>query len=176
MEKTQYKKLLFDIACSSMACDGHIDEREIKELQDIEKSTTFFKDIDLRRKLNRFVESFKINPEETIEEIIYKLKDALLNPVEEMLVLEIALRVVYADVKIDPKEIDFLKTIRGCLSIDDEIMTQRFGVIDFLVSSEEKIAVADENSKRKDSLDSVDMANLENMYFNVDDKKKMKEE
>ena len=105
----------------------------------------------------------------------YKLKDALLNPVEEMLVLEIALRLVYSDVKIDPKEIDFLKTIRGCLSIDDEIMTQRFGVIDFLVSSEEKIAVADENSKRKDSLDSVDMANLENMYFNVDDKKKMKE-
>ena len=33
MEKTQYKKLLFDIACSSMACDGHIDEREIKESQ-----------------------------------------------------------------------------------------------------------------------------------------------
>ena len=171
MEKTQYKKLLFDIACSSMACDGHIDEREIKELQDIEKSTTYFEGINLTRKLDRFVESFKNNPEETIEEIIYKLKDSLLNPVEEMLVLEIALRLVYSDVKIDPKEIDFLQSIRACLSIDDEIMTQRFGVIDFLVSSQEKIAVADENSKRKDSLDSVDMTNLENMYFSVGDKK-----
>ena len=171
MEKTKFKKLLFDIACTAVACDGHIDEREVKELQRIEKSTTYFEGINLTRKLDRFVESFKNNPEETIEEIIYKLKDSLLNPVEEMLVLEIALRLVYSDTKIDPKEIDFLQSIRACLSIDDEIMTQRFGVIDFLVSSQEKIAVADENSKRKDSLDSVDMTNLENMYFSVGDKK-----
>ena len=174
MEKTQYKKLLFDIACLAVTCDGHIDEREIKVLQDIEKSTTYFEDIDLTRKLNRFAESFKNNPEEIIEEIIYKLKDSLLNPVEEMLVLEIALRLVYSDVKIDPKEIDFLQSIRACLLIDDETITQRFGVIDFLVSSQEKIARGDENSKRKDSLDSADMTNLENIYFNVGDKKEKK--
>ena len=105
MEKTNFKKMLFDIACSAVACDGHIDEREIKELQRIEKSTAYFKDINLSRKLEVFVERFKDNPENTIEGVLNKLKASILNPVEEMLILEIVLRLIYADVKIDEKEI-----------------------------------------------------------------------
>lgn len=174
MDKIEFKKLLFDIACSAMACDYDIDDREIRELKHIEKSTTYFEDIDLSRKLDRFVGNFKENPEETIKNIIGKLKESFLNPVEEMLVLEIVLRLVYADTKIEQREINFIQSIRSCLSIDDEIITERFGVIDFLVSSQDKIIEIKKKSKQKDSFDSVDLTNLENLYFSIDNKKKKK--
>ena len=39
MNQLETSKLLFDIACVTIACDGHIDEREIDELNRFKKST-----------------------------------------------------------------------------------------------------------------------------------------
>ena len=172
MDKIKFKKLLFDIACSAIACDGNIDEREIRELKYIEKSTTYFKGIDLSSRLDRFVGNFKENPGATINVVINELRQSFLNPVEEMLVLEIILRLIYADAKIDSKEIDFLKSIRACLSIDNDIITQRFGVIDFLVNTQENIVALKDKPLQKYILSSVDMKNLENVYFSIDKKKR----
>ena len=137
MEKTKFKKLLFDIACSAVACDGHIDEREIRELQYIDKSTTYFKDIDMSKTLSRFVNNFTSNPKEITNNIIRELNESLLKPIEELLVLEIVLRLVYADTKIDEREKQYIQSIRACLSLDDTMITQRFGVIDFLIQYDE---------------------------------------
>lgn len=172
MEKTKFKKLLFDVACSAVACDGQIDEREIQELKYIDKSTTYFEDIDLSNNLKRFVKNFKNVPVKTINNIIEKLKEEFLSPVEEMLVLEIVLRLVYSDTKIDEKEIEFIQSIRSCLTLDDEMITQRFGVIDFLINTKENIVAPEE--KAEDRIKAVDMENLENLYFSLGDKKKNK--
>lgn len=172
MDKTKFKRLLFDIACSAVACDGHIDDREIRELKYIDKSTTYFEDIDMSKKLNRFVDNFKNDPIDTINNIIEKLKETFLNPVEEMLVLEIVLRLVYADTKIDERETEFIQSIRGCLSLDDEMITQRFGVIDFLIHNEENVVLTQEKST--ESIKSIDMTSLENMYADLGEKKEKK--
>jgi len=169
MDKTKFKKLLFDIACSAVACDGHIDDREIRELQYIDKSTTYFEDIDMSKRLNRFVDNFKNNPIDTINNIVEKLKETFLKPVEEMMVLEIVLRLVYADTKIDEREKVFVQNIRGCLSLDNEMITQRFGLIDFLIHNEENVVLTQEKST--ESIKSIDMTSLENMYANIGDKK-----
>ncbi len=169
MDKTKYKRLLFDIACAAVACDGSIDDKEIRELKYIDKSTTYFEDTDMSKKLIRFVENFKSKPEETISNIIEKLKESFLNPVEEMLVLEIVLRLVYADTKIDEKEKEFIQNVRGCLSLDDDMITQRFGVIDFLIHPDEKISLPKEQSK--ESIKSINMTSIENMYVDLGKKK-----
>ena len=172
MDKTKFKRLLFDIACSAVSCDGHIDDREIRELQYINKSTTYFEDIDMSKKLSRFVDNFKSNPVETIGDIIDKLNEVFLNPIEEMLVLEIVLRLVYADTKIDEREKEYIQSVRACLSLDDELITQRFGVIDFLIHSDENISLSKE--KFKESINSINMSSLENMYANMGNKKEKK--
>jgi len=172
MEKIKFKTLLFDIACSSMACDGHIDDREIKELKEIDKTTPYFRDVDLSKRLNRFVESYKDDSEKTIETVIDQLNDSSLNLVEEMLVLEIALRIVYSDTKIDPKEVDYLKSIRSGISIDNKMLLERFGVIDFLL--DEKEIIDSTKAPEEKTIDSADLTNLENLYFIPDDKKESK--
>ena len=172
MDKTKFKRLLFDIACSAVACDGHIDDREIRELQYIDKSTTYFEDIDMSRKLKRFVDNFKNNPDETINELIEKLKETFLNPVQEMLILEIVLRLVYADTRIDKREEEYIQSIRACISLDDEMITQRFGKIDFLIHSDENVVLSE--YKSNENIKSIDMTSLENMYANLGEKKKNK--
>ena len=87
MDKIRFKKLLFDIACSTMACDYDIDDREIQELKNISESTNYFKGVDLSQRLENFKSDFNENAEETINDFTGKLKDSFLNPVQEMLLL-----------------------------------------------------------------------------------------
>ena len=168
MDNTKFTNLLFDIACSAVTCDGHIDEKEIRELKHINRSTTYFKDIDLSKRLDRFLNNFKYNADQTINNILDHTKDVFLNPVEEMLILEIVLRLVYADTKIDEKEIKFIEDVRSCLGLDDEMIIQRFGKIDFLISPKDEIL----NSNNKK--DPIDTKSLENLYFSAEDNKESK--
>ena len=172
METSRLKKMLFEIACATVACDGKVDEREIRELEYMDQSTTYFGDIDLSKQLALFIENFKMSPENTIANAIGRLKRETLNPVEELLVLEIALRLVYADVKIDPKEIQFVNSIRSCLSLDDEMIKQRFGVSELLFSgkkfekeSEDKSVGTFYNNRIED---------VENAYLNLGENEKKK--
>jgi len=55
MEKDKFKKILFKVAFCAMACDGHIDEREIEELRIMDKHTTYFANIDLSNELKQLV-------------------------------------------------------------------------------------------------------------------------
>ena len=172
MDKTKFKRLLFDIACCTMACDYDIDEREIRELKYIEKTTHYFTGIDLTDRLDRFLDSFNDNPNDAIENNFIKLMESNLNPVQEMLVLEISLRIVYADAKIDPHEVDFVKKVRSFLSIGDDIIKERFGEIDFLIQKEEKIGFKKEIPKQKES--TISERNFENVYASLRDKKEKK--
>ena len=97
MESTKFKKLLLEVACCAVACDCDIDEREIRELRYIHKSTTYFKDLDLSGQLDNFLADLKGNEAETIEALLEKISNASMTPVQELLVMEIVLRLIYAD-------------------------------------------------------------------------------
>ena len=51
MENTEFKELLLNIAVLAIACDGHIDAREIEALHRIEKDSPYFSAIDLSKNL-----------------------------------------------------------------------------------------------------------------------------
>ena len=122
MEKSKFKKLLFNIACSTMACDFDIDEREIEEIKDLADKTTYFDGLNLGNSLDLFVKKFKDNPHNTLDESINSLNEEDMDPVQEMLILEVVLRVVYADTKVDPKEVEFVKKVRSVLAIEDNVI------------------------------------------------------
>lgn len=175
MDSTQFKKLLFEVACCAVACDYDIDEREIRELQYIDKSTTYFKDIDLSIQLDNFLADLKGNEAETIDALLEKIGNASMTPVQELLVMEIVLRLIYADLKIDEREIDYLKSIRLALSISDEVITDRFGKIDILIKEQKIATPTDEKVVEKKGFNTSDLNNLENLYSKIDDNKKEKE-
>ena len=148
MEKENFKKILFKVAFCSMACDGDIDKREIDELKIIDKKTSYFAEIDLSDELKQLVDDFKNKGAKVIEELFELLRNTKLNPIQELLVLEVALRIVNADERIDENEIKFVNFLRSKLDLHDEVILDRFGELDILYTNEYSKNIVLDNSEK----------------------------
>lgn len=135
MEKNEFKKLLFKVAFCTMVCDGHIDESEIDEMKMMDKNTTFFHDIDLSEELSELISELGKKGTQVINDVFKTLKDSILNPIQELIILEVALRIINADDKHDENEIKFIHFLRAQLKLHDEEIVGRFGEIDILHTS-----------------------------------------
>ena len=136
MDKNKFKKILFKVAFCTMACDGHIDDREIEELQIMDKKTSFFEAIDLSEELKQLIKDLDKKGTKVIEELFVCLRETKLNPIQELLVLEVALRIINADGKHDENEVKFIHLLRSKLKLHDETINDRFGELDILYTNE----------------------------------------
>lgn len=136
MEQEIFKKILFKVAFCAMACDGHIDDLEIKELHLMDKKTSYFASINLSQELEYLVNDFKNKGTQVIEELFHHLRETKLNTIQELLILEVALRIINADDKHDENEIKFINLLRSKLELHDETINDRFGKLSILRTNE----------------------------------------
>ena len=168
MEDNKFKKLLFDIACATMASDGSIDKQEIEKLEHMAKYKNYFNDSGLNEQLGEFVKKLKLSTNNNIiEEKLNGLKNKFLQPLQELLILEVVLGIIYADTKIHKEEIEFAKKVRALLRIGDEIIIDRFGKIDFLISVEEVKRMYTKEKKA-----SINFQQIHDMYHIEEDEEK----
>jgi hypothetical protein len=137
MDKNKFKTILFKVAFCTMACDGDIDEREIEEIKKMDKVANYFEDIDLSSELENLISSFKINGIGIIVELFDEIKELELNPIQELLILEVSIRIIYADKRIDDNEIKFFRFLRSKLRIPNSIISDRFGDINELYDTKQ---------------------------------------
>lgn len=136
MDNKEFQQILFMTAVYSMACDGEIHEKEIKALKEIISETPYFKDIDTENLLKENVEKIKESGKEVLKEYFDLLKNQDFNPSEEMLILEVMIRIIQADLKLDENEERFIYFVRRSLAVTDEIIKYRFGNRRYLFLSE----------------------------------------
>ncbi len=136
MDKILLKKMLFKVAFCAMAADGRIDDREIKEMQIMDKNTSYFANIDLSNELKNLLTNLEIKGKKIIVELFDELRNTKLTTIQELLVLEIALRIISADDDIDDNEVKFIKLLRSKLELHDETIKDRFGIIDYLMNKD----------------------------------------
>lgn len=129
MDKIAFKKILFKVAFCTMACDGDIDDREIEEIRMMDKNSNYFSDIDLSEELEFLIDDFKNNGVGIIEHLFNEIGRSDFNPIQELLILEVAIRIIYADKRVDENEIRFFKFLRSKLKISNNIISARFGDI-----------------------------------------------
>lgn len=132
MELIDFKELLLEIAVCAMACDGDIDQREIEALHKIEKNSPYFSSTDLTNALEASLQTCKADINAFKKNVFDKLKNNTLNPVQELTSLEISLRIIRADAKEEDSEKSFINDLRAYLELDDFIIHQRFGDIEYL--------------------------------------------
>jgi uncharacterized tellurite resistance protein B-like protein len=132
MDSLSFKEILLDVAVCSIACDGDFDEREIKELKSIEKNSTYFSGVDLEKMLLSSIEKCKLNYTLYKEEVFEKIIKNDLSVVNQLTILEISLRIIAADGIEKNIEKEFVNELRKNLDVEDFIIKQRFGDIDFL--------------------------------------------
>lgn len=172
MEKKSFKKILFDTVFCTMACDGDIDQREIEEMKKIDQHTAYFEDIDLSRELDHLVSRINEKGSKVISELFNQISSSDLNTIQELLILEVSLRVIYADERIDENEIKFIKLLRSKLRLHDETIKERFGPIEFLYDQDYSKNVSIE--KEQDFIKTVrfpEIQDLKNIDFDIGDSK-----
>ena len=169
MDKNKFKKILYKVAFCTMICDGEIQKEEIEELKIMDKQTSFFEAIDLSEELKQLVGDFKNIGTKVIEELFVSLKETKLNPIQELLVLEVAIRIAYANDEIDPNEKKFIQLLRSKLELHDETINDRFGELDILYTNEysKNIVAGKTEMEFADSVKLPEMSELIQVDLNI---------
>ena len=100
----------------------------------------------------------------------YTLKDNILNPVQELIILEVALRVINADHIHDENEIKFINLIRAQLRLHDEEIVGRFGELDILHTSSHlgSVVKGQSNNEFFENLRLPKIDEIEEIDFNLE--------
>lgn len=162
MDRESLQRLLIKAAICTIACDGEIHEKEIMELGSIISSSQYFASFEDKQVLAVELAGVKADGTRYLVEFFSALSAADLSSVQELLLLEIVLRIVNADGRFDENELVFLKAIRSRMRVYDEIIVQRFGEVPYLVKGDNNRALVETDNR--DHLSSIS-ANVSNVEF-----------
>lgn len=132
MEKEKFTHNLIQIAFCSMACDSHIDESEISELNEIAEKDFYFEGYSLSENINLLEKEFNTRGLILIENILNKQIFLDYSESQKIIILEVVIGIVKADKKIEIEEINFINQLIINLRIPSEIIKSRFGNWDSL--------------------------------------------
>lgn len=136
MEKLNFKQILLRTAVCAIACDGDIDERETEALYKIEKNSPYFSSEDLSKDLEKLIKKCMDDFPIFRNEVFKNIEETQLSIVEELTLLEISFRIIAADeIELDSEK-QFILDLRSHLKLEDFILTERFGVVDYLNKEE----------------------------------------
>ncbi|WP_291727849.1 TerB family tellurite resistance protein [Bernardetia sp.] len=126
MKNKEFKKVLFKAAFSVMACDGEVAESELLEIKEMLKNTLYFEGLNYEEELQVALEDLKGNGLQSIESFFNVLKGADLSELQELQLLEVLIRMIHADDKVDENELIFMHRVRRSLSVlsDAKIMVR----------------------------------------------------
>lgn len=120
MDLITFDKLLLKTAFCCMASDGNIDKREIKTLHSICQKLDLLKNFDFQSEINKLVEEINSNGKHFIRHYLDSLSNAILSEEDELILINIAIKTIYADEQVEYSEIKFFKNIRHRLRITDK--------------------------------------------------------
>lgn len=130
-----YRRVLFHTAVLIMVCDGEIHSAEVQELRLASERTQYFSGLDFESEMKGLLERLDADKSMVIQEYVEELGALDLDPVQRLQVLELALRIVYADSVIHENEVRFCRVIQRVLNVPEPILAKRFGSVPFLSDS-----------------------------------------
>lgn len=134
MKNIAFKNFLFKSAVMAMACDGDIAEEEINEIKNIVVNEIYFMGYDYEESLKRNIEDIKVNGRNAINQYLNEIVTNDLNEPQEILLIEVLLRIIRADKKVEESELKFLQMAKSKLKTDDQTLIVKFpNQIDYLM-------------------------------------------
>ena len=134
MKNTDFKPFLFKSAVMAMACDGHIADTEISEIRNIVANEIYFMGYDFEEPLKSNTENIKANGKNAINQYLQEIVNNDLNDHQEILLIEVLLRMILADGKVDESELKFLQMAKSKLKTDEQTLIVKFPhQIDYLM-------------------------------------------
>lgn len=134
MKNQEFKKFLFKSAVMTMACDGNIAEEEISEIKNMVFNEIYFMGFDHEDQLKDGIDDIKVNGKVAINQYLQELNSIELNEHQEILLVEVILKIIEADNEIQTSEIKFLQLVKSKLKIEEQTLIIKFPKqIDYLI-------------------------------------------
>lgn len=160
MKNKDFKKILFRSAFAVMACDGEIAESEVVEIKEMLQNSLYFDGLDHEVELQSAFEDMKENGLQFIQNFFQILKTSDLSERQELQMIEVLIKMIHADDKVDENELIFMHNIRSSLSIlsDAKIMINFPQHIDLLLNLSKF-----DSKPFQSNLDSIDLKAFDDM-------------
>ena len=126
MEKQNLDRLLLKTGFSCMACDGHVDDREVELIHILSQQKRMFGDLDTKVELEKLVDSINSQGTGFLKDYLKELSQAHLSKQEQLKVISTSIGTIEADEKIEYSEIKFFKILRSKLDISDEEILKEY--------------------------------------------------
>ena len=126
MKTEAFQEFLLKSAISVMACDGSIDEAEIAEIENMAKNEIYFMGFDIKGPFEKSLNYIKQNGKKAINEYLNELSQLNLNEKQELLLIEVLIRTIESDNKIEDSEVKFLQMVKSKLGISEETIITQF--------------------------------------------------
>lgn len=109
-----------------MACDGEIAQEELELVKQFTASSSYFKDLDIHRKLNDYVTEINTYGKQFLSDYLKSITASELDEQGEKDLAQIAIKIILGDRKIEYSEISFFKKIRLKLKLSDDALLEIF--------------------------------------------------
>ena len=126
MKNQDFKDFLFKSAVMAMACDGDISETEVEEIKTIVANEIYFMGYGFEEPLKVNIASVKANSIGAINQYLHEIGTNNLNEHQEILLIEVLLRIIEADNNVQQSELKFLQMVKSKLKIDEETLIVKF--------------------------------------------------
>ncbi len=126
MKNKDFQDFLFKSAVMVMSCDGEIATSEVDELKNITENEIYLLGYQYEEPLNNLVEEIKVNGKKAINQYLSEIDSLSLSPKQELILVEILIRMIEADSIIQPSEIMFLQLVKAKLKTSEESLIIKF--------------------------------------------------
>ncbi len=126
MENISFDRVLFKTAFAVMACDGEIHRNEISLFKNIAKTNPYFLNLDFENELKSVVDDIKSQGINYIENYLKVLQKFEIKEKQKLLLVEVILKIIEADKKIDDNELKFLNTVTSILNLNEQFLIMKF--------------------------------------------------
>lgn len=115
-----FNKILLKTAFSFMTCDGHIAPNEVALIRKMAEEDKAFGEIDIDTELDFLIEVINTMGMGFLKDYFKVLKNAPLKQEQELKLIDMAVKTLFADGKVDYNEVKFFRIFRSMLSVTDQ--------------------------------------------------------
>lgn len=120
------QELLLKTAFCCMACDGDIAADEIDLLKEFAEKDDSWKGFDIQTAVNKGIVEINERGVAYLGDYLKEVANADLDEEDSLKLIDIAIRMIEADKKVEYSEVKFFKKIREMLKVSDEKLFQTF--------------------------------------------------
>ncbi len=126
MKTEQFQTLLLKSAVSMVSCDGQVETSEIEEISKIAENEIYFMGFEYSKLLNEQLDYIKNKGKTAINEFLADLSTSELNENQELILIEVLIKALESDNKVEKSEIKFLQLVKSKLKITEETLITKF--------------------------------------------------